>query len=197
MAMPTEATIEMQGVHRLRPGDESYPARVLEVPGRPRILRTMGHLEALTSGPVLAVVGVRTITPEIEKSTRRVVEAASEFGMVILSGLSPGVDVVAHETAISAGLKTIAVPGAGLETVLKSDRGPLAERIASEGGLVVSPFPSGAPETPERRWWRNRLIAALCHGLVVVASEPGGGELEAQRWARQLERRLILPDEDL
>jgi DNA processing protein len=197
MAMPTEATIEMQGVHRLRPGDASYPARVLEVPGRPRILRALGHLEALTSGPILAVVGVRKSTPEIMKSTRRVVDAAAEFGMVILSGISPGVDVAAHEAALDLKLKTIAVPGSGLEALLKSDRGPLAERIAEAGGLILSPFPSASPETPDRRWWRNRLLAALCHGFVVVASEPGGGELEAQRWARQLERRLILPDEDL
>jgi DNA processing protein len=191
----TEATIEMQGVHRLRPGDEDYPSRILEVPGRPRILRGMGHLDALTSGPILAVVGVRAITPDIQKSTRRVVHAAAEFGMVILSGISPGVDVVAHEAALETGLKTIAVPGAGLEALLQSDRASLAERILETGGLILSPFPSASPETPERRWWRNRLIAALSHGLVVVASEPGGGELEAQRWARQLERRLILPDE--
>jgi DNA processing protein len=197
MAMTSEATIEMQGVHRLRPGDKSYPARVLEVPGRPRILRALGNMDVLTSGPILAVVGVRDMTPEIAQSTRRVVEAAAEFGMVILSGMSPGVDVAAHEAAIELGLKTVAVPGAGLEAILESDRGPLSERIAASGGLIVSPFPSASPETPERRWWRNRIIAALCHGLVVVASEPGGGELEAQRWARQLERRLILPDEDL
>jgi len=197
MAMTGEVTIEMQGVHRLRPGEESYPARVLEVPGRPRILRALGDLNVLTSGPILAVVGVRDVTPEIAKSTRRVVDAAAEFGMVILSGLSPGVDVVAHEAALEQKLKTIAVPGAGLEAMLQSDRGPLAERIVENGGLIMSGFPSASAETAERRWWRNRLIAALCHGLVVVASEPGGGELEAQRWARQLERRLILPNEDL
>jgi DNA processing protein len=197
MAVASEVTIEMKGVERLRPGDESYPARVLEVPGRPRILRVLGDLNVLTSGPILAVVGVRDVTPEIAKSTRRVVDAAAEFGMVILSGLSPGVDITAHEAALDRNMKTVAVPGAGLEAVLQSERASLAERIADQGGLIVSPFPSASPETPERRWWRNRLIAALCHGLVVVASEPGGGELEAQRWARQLERRLIMPDEDL
>jgi DNA processing protein len=157
----------------------------------------LGDLNVLTSGPILAVVGVRDVTPEIAKSTRRVVDAAAEFGMVILSGLSLGVDIAAHEAALERNMKTVAVPGAGLEAVLQSERASLAERIVDQGGLIVSPFPSASPETPERRWWRNRLIAALCHGLVVVASEPGGGELEAQRWARQLERRLIMPDEDL
>jgi len=196
MPMASDVTIELKGVERLRPGDESYPARVLEVPGRPRILRVLGDLNVLSSGPVLAVVGVRDVTPEIAKSTRRVIDAAAEFGMVILSGMSPGVDVTAHEAALERNMKTVAVPGAGLEAVLHSESASLAERIVERGGLIVSPFPSGSPETPERRWWRNRLIAALCHGLVVVASEPGGGELEAQRWARQLERRLIMPDED-
>jgi DNA processing protein len=192
-----ETLVEMPGVVKLRPGDPAYPERVIEVPGRPRVLRAFGDLEALTSGPLLAVVGKRSINDAIRKTTRRVVGAAAEFGMVVLSGMSPGVDLVAHEAALDFKLRTIAVPGCGLEALLRSDRGALAERIVEGGGLILSPFPGPAPETAERRWWRNRLLAALCHGLVVVASEPGGGELEAQRWARQLERRLILPEEGL
>lgn len=195
--MTMDTAVEMQGVVRLRPGDAVYPERVLEVPGRARVLRALGDLQVLSTGPLLAVVGKRTVTDEIRKSTHRLVEAAAEFGMVILSGISPGVDVAAHEAALDLGLPTVAVPGSGLEWLLGSDRGPLAHRIVESGGLILSPFPSAAPETPERRWWRNRILAALCHGLVVAASEPGGGELEAQRWARQLERRLILPDDDL
>ena len=67
MPMASDVTIELKGVERLRPGDESYPARVLEVPGRPRILRVLGDLNVLSSGPVLAVVGVREVTPEIAR----------------------------------------------------------------------------------------------------------------------------------
>ena len=195
--MTMEAAVEMPGVVRLRPGDAAYPERVIEVPGRPRVLRALGDLESLTSGPLLAVVGKRSTNDAIRKTTRRLVGAAAEFGMVILSGMSPGVDIAAHEAALDLKLKTIAVPGGGLEALLRSDRGPLAGRIVDGGGLILSPFPGPSTETAERLWWRNRLIAALCHGLVVVASEPGGGELEAQRWARQLERRLILPEENL
>jgi DNA processing protein len=182
-------------VRRLKPGDEDYPERVREVPGRPRILRVLGDMGVLQAGPALAVVGTRKADDEIAASTRRVVEAAAEFEMIVVSGLSPGVDAVAHETALKLGLRTIGVPGCGFDALFQSDRAGLAERILEGDGLLVSPFPGGSTETWERRWWRNRIIAALCHGLVVVASEPGGGELEAQRWARQLERRLILPDD--
>jgi DNA processing protein len=131
-----------------------------------------------------------------DRKTTRQVSMPPRVGMVVLSGISPGVDLIAHGTPRPP-MRTIAVPGCGLEALLRSDRGALAGRIVDGGGLILSPFPGPAPETPERRWWRNRLLAALCHGLVVVASEPGGGELEAQRWARQLERRLILPEEGL
>ncbi len=181
------------GMRELRPGEPGYPERALEIPGRPRVLRVAGDRRLLAAGPALAVVGTRAPTEVIERDTRRVVEVAAEFAMVILSGISPGVDAAAHEAALAVGLKTLAVPGCGLGTLLASDRGDLARRIVDAGGLLVSPFPSDAPETMDRRWWRNRLIAALCHGLVVVASEPEGGAWEAHRWAGRLERRLIEP----
>jgi DNA processing protein len=189
-------TAEKRDIVELRPSDRTYPERVLELPGQPRIIRVIGNLEVLDMGPALAVVGTRNPTEDILKSTRRIVDVSTEFEMVIVSGLSPGVDVAAHEAALEAGLRTIAVPGSGLESLFESDRAELAGRIVDAGGLLVSPFPNNAPETQERRWWRNRVIAALCHGLVMVASEPDGGALEAQRWAGRLERRLIEPDDE-
>jgi DNA processing protein len=189
--MKAHATAELSDVRRIKPADRLYPGRVLELPGRARILRSLGNLEILERGPALAVVGPREPTEETLKHTRRIVEMSAEFQMVIVSGISPGVDAAAHRAALDAGLPTIAVPGCGFETLLATDRGALAADIVEAGSLLLSPFPVDAEETQERRWWRNRIIAALCHGLVMVASEPDGGELEAHRWARQLERRLI------
>lgn len=180
-------------IHLFRPSDRNYPARLREIPGRARILRASGDSDLLQEGPVLAVVGTRNPTQEIEHDTRRVVKVAAEFGMVILSGMSPGVDVIAHEEALKLGLKTIGIAGCGLDVLNESDRSDLAERVVDAGGLLLSPYPNNAPETLDRRWWRNRLIAGLCHGLIMVDSEPDGGALEAHRWARTLERRLIEP----
>jgi DNA processing protein len=181
-------------IRELKPNQSDYPERVLELPGRPRVLRTCGDLDLLNQGPALAVVGTRTPTPVIEKDTARVVEVAAEFAMVIVSGISPGVDIVAHEAALKAKLKTIAVPGCGINALLASPQGKLARRIVDNGGLILSPFPNDSAESLDRRWWRNRIIAALCHGLVVVASEVDGGAWEAHRWARRLERMLISPE---
>jgi len=194
--MKTGLTVEKREILELKPSDRFYPDRVRELPGQPRVLRVCGSQDVFEKGPVLAVVGTRKPTKEILRSTKRVVEAATEFDMVIVSGISPGVDVAAHEAALAAGLPTIAVPGCGMDVLFESDRADLAQRILDGGGMVVSPFPNHSAETEERRWWRNRLIAVLCHGFVLVASEPNGGALEAQRWARQLERRLIEPDDE-
>jgi DNA processing protein len=194
--MKAEMTITANDVQRLRPADALYPQRVLEVPGRARVLRALGDLDVLNAGPLLAVVGTRKANKDILSSTRRVVELAQEFEMVIVSGISPGVDVAAHEAAMEFHLRTIAVPGCGLDALMKTDRADVAHRIVEDGGLLLSPFPSSSPETSERRFWRNRVIAALCHGLVMVASESGGGAEEAQRWARQLERWIIEPTEE-
>ncbi len=181
-------------IRELKAADAEYPQRALELPGRHRVIRALGDLHLLQSGPILAVVGTRTPETDVAEATGRIVEVASEFAMVVLSGISPGVDVLAHEAALAAGLKTAAVPGCGIDVLLESDRGELARRIVDNGGLVLSPFPNEAPETPERRMWRNRLIAALCHGLMVVAEEQDGGAWEAHGWARRLERRLIEPE---
>jgi DNA processing protein len=189
--MKAHVTAELSDVRRLKPADRLYPQRVLELPGRARILRSLGNLEILERGPALAVVGPRSPSEETLHHTRRIVEMSAEFQMVIVSGISPGVDAAAHRAALDAGLATIAVPGCGFEVLLRSDRAALAGDIVEAGGLLLSPFPVDSEETTERRWWRNRVIAALCHGLVMVASEPDGGEIEAHRWARQLERRLI------
>lgn len=181
-------------IHELRPNLPEYPQRLLELPGRSRVMRSLGDLKLLGEGPALAVVGTRTPTPEVERDTARIVEVASEFAMVIVSGMSPGVDAIAHEAAMKAGLKTIAVPGSGINALMGSAQGKLARRILENGGLLLSPFPNESAESLDRRWWRNRIIAALCHGLVVVASEVDGGAWEAHRWARRLERMLISPD---
>ena len=181
-------------IRELKAADPDYPQRALELPGRHRVIRALGDLDLLQAGPILAVVGTRTPEPDVQEATGRIVEVASEFAMVVLSGIAPGVDTLAHEAAMTAGLKTIAVPGCGIDVLLEGDRGPLARRILEGGGLVLSPFPNDAPETPDRRLWRNRLIAALCHGLMVVAEEPDGGAWEAHGWARRLERRLIEPE---
>ena len=185
---------DLPEIRELRPSQGEYPQRVLELPGRPRVLRALGDTGLLVEGPALAVVGTRTPTPEIERDAARIVEVASEFAMVIVSGISPGVDGTAHDAAIRAKLKTIAVPGCGISALLQSEQGDLARRILDAGGLLLSPFPNESAESLDRRWWRNRIIAALCHGLVVVASEVDGGAWEAHRWARRLERMLISPD---
>jgi DNA processing protein len=191
--MKAESVIDIQ---RLRPADSYYPQRILEIPGRARVMRILGDLDVLESGPSLAVVGTQKPSEEVLRDTRKFVELSQEFGMLIVSGISPGVDVAAHEAALGIGLKTIAIPGSGLDALLQSDQSDLAHRIVESGGLVISPFPSISPETSERRWWRNRIIAAICHGMVVVASEDDGGAWEAQRWARQLERWIIEPSEE-
>ena len=121
--MDINVTAADKEIVRLRPADPGYPPRVLEIPGRARILRVMGDRDVFQMGPALAVVGTRNAGPEVVKNARRVVELSAEFGMVIVSGMSPGVDEAAHEMAIKVGLRNIAVPGCGLDTLLRSAAG--------------------------------------------------------------------------
>ena len=84
-------------IRELKAADAEYPQRALELPGRHRVIRALGDLSLLQMGPILAVVGTRTPAPDVAEATGRIVEVASEFAMVVLSGISPGVDVLAHE----------------------------------------------------------------------------------------------------
>lgn len=168
-------------------GDAAYPPALLSIEDPPLMLYRMG-MTAVAPERALAVVGSRNPTPQGLQNARRFGRAFAEAGVTVVSGMALGVDGAAHEGALEgarAGMvATIAVVGTGLDRVYPKRHLELAHRIA-EHGLLVSEYPIGTPPLKENFPRRNRLIAGLTQGTLVVEAALQSGSLITARLASE------------
>lgn len=173
------------------PADPRYPRRLLDVRCPPDPLWIDGDHLALGMRAV-SIVGTRRMTPYGARVARELASACAEVGIVVVSGLAQGVDSAAHEGALEAGGRTVAVLGAGIASYLEEARGRrrrLAHAIRA-GGALISEFP---PEAPPKKWTfaqRDTTIAALGEVTVVVEAPIGSGALITADEARKLGRAV-------
>ncbi len=177
--------------------DADYPQALLQAEDPPLLLFVMGT--PLAAGPVpwpaqaLAVVGSRNPTPQGAQTARQFARSFASGGWTVVSGLALGIDAAAHEGALDgapAGLATIAVGGTGLDRVYPRSHHALAHRIAQHG-LLVSEYPLGTPPLRENFPRRNRLIAGLARGTLVVEAALQSGSLITARLAAEQGREVF------
>jgi DNA processing protein len=170
-------------------GDARYPQALLQTADPPLLLYTQGHV-ALLNSPCLAIVGSRNPTPQGAENARAFAEHLGRAGLTIVSGLALGIDGAAHTGALAAGAGTIAVVGTGLDRVYPRAHRELAHRIA-ERGLIISEFELGtaplAPNFPQR----NRIIAGLSLGTLVVEAAMESGSLITARYSVEAGRDVF------
>ena len=172
----------------LRPGDERYPALLGAIPTPPR-LEVMGSLEA-GDALAVAIVGSRRPTPYgVEVAEALAAELAAR-GVTIVSGFARGIDTAAHRGALHGGGRTVAVLGNGIDVVYPPENRDLAEAIQSQGA-VISQFPRGAAPLPYNFPTRNRTIAGLALGVVVVEASEKSGALITAALAADLGREVF------
>lgn len=167
--------------NRIRPvaaGDESYPRRLLECADYPHVIYLKGGLK-LSGGHWLSVVGTRKATPYGQKMCDRLIGELSALfpDLVVVSGLAYGIDVAAHRAAMQHGVRTVAVLGHPLTHIYPQAHTETARRIVSLGGTLISEYPSTARPDKAGFVQRNRLIAGLSDGTVIVESAARGGSL--------------------
>ena len=175
--------------HVLMLGDAAYPAPLLESPDPPLLLYVTGELSAL-SAPSIAVVGSRRPTAQGRDNARDFAHRFGAAGYVVVSGLALGIDAAAHEGALSAGARTVAVVGTGPDRVYPSRHLDLARRIAEQGALVSEFLPGTAP-LRENFPQRNRIIAGLSQGTLVVEAALQSGSLITARLANEAGREVF------
>ncbi len=130
----------------------------------------------------IAVVGARKITARGRRLTALFVKDLVKAGYTIVSGLAVGVDTVAHESALAAGGRTIAVLGSGIDIIYPFRNKGLAERIA-KSGAVVSAFPKGTKPFGKNFLARNRIIVSLAKAVLVIEGATRSGTLSTASWA--------------
>ncbi|MEW6694925.1 DNA processing protein DprA [Tepidimonas thermarum] len=176
--------------HLIALGDTRYPAPLLTTPDPPALLHVVGDAAALSAPRALAVVGSRNPTPQGAENARAFAQALAAEGVVIVSGLAAGIDAAAHEGALAAGGVTVAVVGTGVDRVYPARHRALAHRIAA-AGCVVSEYPLGTPPLAPHFPRRNRLIAGLTQGTLVVEAALGSGSLITAELATHMGREVF------
>lgn len=167
-----------------------YPNRLRELRNLPPVLFVWGDETVLLREAQIAVVGTRKASAYGLRVTSLLTEALAKSGMVVVSGGALGVDSAAHEGALRAGGKTIAVLGCGLGTDYLRENGGLRRRIA-QNGAVISEFLPYSPASRTTFPLRNRVISALAPGTVVIEAGEHSGSLITARCAMEQGRDLF------
>lgn len=181
---------ERGGARILTLADDAYPPHLREIADPPLCLYIRGDVE-FNLRRCFAIVGTRRMTLYGRNTAEYFAGALARHGFVIVSGLAYGVDAVAHASALDAGGKTVAVLPGGLARITPQDHVPLARRIGSGGGAVVSPFPMEFPPTRMTFPMRNRIISGLCAGVLVVEAPSRSGALITAEFALEQGRQVF------
>ena len=179
-------TLEIQTLPRSNAG---YPKLLREIHDPPPILYVKGTLLPEDEAAV-AIVGTRAATPYGLSVAERLAEELARCGITVVSGLAEGIDAAAHEGALKAGGRTIAVVGHGLSRIYPSHHEELAERIA-RSGCIISEFPMEEKPNPWNFPKRNRIISGLSLGVVVVEAPVKSGALITAREAMEQGREVF------
>ncbi len=169
--------------------DDAYPRALLTMPDPPPLLYVGAVLELLQMRAV-AIVGSRSATPQGIEDARRFARALADAGLTVVSGLALGIDAAAHGGALEGAASTIAVIGTGADLVYPSKNRDLAHRIA-ELGAIVSEWPLGTPARSENFPQRNRIIAGLVGGVLIVEAAMRSGSLITARLANEMGRDVF------
>jgi len=184
--------VDLPGRHVLTLADPAYPQSLLTIADPPILLYVNGD-PAQLSLPALAVVGARSATPGGCDNARAFARHLAGHGWCVVSGLAQGIDAAAHEGALLAGPEgagTVAVMGTGIDRVYPARHRDLAHRIAEQGALV-SELPLGIGALPHHFPRRNRLVAGLARGVLVVEAARQSGSLITARLAGESGREVF------
>lgn len=180
------------GITILTWDDESYPRHLKEIDQPPPVLYVRGTLKAEDSWAV-AVVGTRRVSAYGRQVTEEVATFLAQNGMTVVSGLARGVDAIAHESALKAGGRTIAVFGCGVDRIYPPEHRKLAAQVITSGALI-SDYPPGTPPDASNFPPRNRIISGLAMAVVIVeAGETSGALITAQFAADQGREVFAVP----
>lgn len=171
---------------------DKYPKALHEIPHPPKKLYVVGDVPD-DSYFFLTIVGSRKYTAYGKSVCEEIISGLKGYPIVIVSGLAMGIDTLAHECAMKAGLKTIAFPGSGLskEALYPRSNMNLAKSIIKNGGCVMSEF---EPDVKAARWTfpqRNRLMAGISQAILIIEAEEKSGTLITSKLAIDYNKEVM------
>jgi DNA processing protein len=177
------------GNHLVSLADPAYPRELLTSDDPPILLYAKGRVELLQQ-PMLAIVGSRNATRQGELDAEAFAANLSSAGLTIVSGMALGIDAAAHRGGLKGKNSTVAVIGTGIDRIYPARNAGLARQIA-ENGLIISEFPLGMGPLAHNFPRRNRIIAGLGRGCLVVEAAERSGSLITARLAAEAGREVF------
>ncbi len=178
-------------INPIKIADSEYPALLKEIPNAPKMFYLLGELppDDLIK---IAIVGTRKASSAGRRFAKELAQKLAEYGAVIVSGLAMGIDTAAHEGAILAGGKTIAVLANGLDTIYPAQNENLAKKILDYGGAIISEYPPQTPSFPNQFLERNRIVSGLSIATIVIEAPERSGSLVTARLAAEQGREVFI-----
>lgn len=183
------ARLEQRGARLVGWDDEEYPSRLLEIADPPPALYVRGTVEA-TDEFAIAVVGTRLASPYGKEVARQLTTELARNHITVVSGMARGIDLIAHQAAIDAGGRTIAVLGCGVDIVYPPEAHRMAEQIVEHGALL-SDYPLGTKADAKNFPPRNRIISGMTLGTVVIEADLESGALITASFALEQNREVF------
>ena len=182
--------VEQAGARVISRDDPEYPPSLREIHDPPIVLYVLGAIEERDRTNGIGIVGTRRASHYATESAKKLGYQLAYAGLTVFSGLARGIDTAAHQAAIAANGRTVAVLGSGLLHLYPEENIPLAEKIAAGHGAVISEFPMGTTPTKQTFPKRNRIISGCSFGLLVVEAGLNSGALISAREAGEQGRSL-------
>ena len=182
--------LERLGINILVLDGPGYPARLAQIYDPPRVLYYKGELTEADS-LALAVVGTRRATGYGRQITTTICSELAEQGVTIVSGLAKGIDTVAHQAALDAGGRTIAVLGCGVDVIYPPENKALAARIVAGNGAILSEYAPGTQPEAANFPPRNRIVSGMSLGVLLTESGEKGGALITVNFALEHGREVF------
>ena len=189
LAHKTIEQCEQQGINILLPDSPSFPRLLKEIPGPPSVLYVRGQIQN-TDALGIAIVGTRGASQYGRAQTERFARSLARAGFAVVSGLARGIDTAAHQGALEADGRTIAVLSNGVSEIYPPQNEELGLRIAQQGALV-SEMPPGTKPKKGMFPQRNRLISGLTLGTIVIEAAERSGALITARLAGEQGREVF------
>jgi DNA processing protein len=171
------ANYQKLNIHILPISHPSYPTLLKEIHHAPKVLFVKGNISALSLNNTLGIVGTRLASPYGKTACQQLIKDLKPTNATIISGMAEGIDTFAHLAALDNNLPTVAVFGTGLDTIFPSSNLKLSQSIIETGGAWVSEYPLGTRGDKHTFPNRNRIIAGLCQGTLVIEAPIKSGAL--------------------
>lgn len=178
------------GGRLLKWSDDDYPPNLREIADPPPYLFVRGAA-TINDPRSIAIVGARAASDAGLRMAQRLAMELAAKGFTVVSGLARGIDGAAHQGALDGGGKTVAALGCGIDIIYPAEHRKLADAILANGGAIVSELPIGTQPMAENFPTRNRILAGLCLGAVIVEAAEQSGSLITARMALEQNRQVF------